>query len=105
MQRYALAAATAAILAATPTLAVADETSATDKLRILYSTRFTFTDDGLPLVTVEIMGGQREVHLHAKGGVDVRPDGVGGSEITADGGDAWTITAEDVKPAVIQDWT
>ena len=47
----------------------ADETSATDKLRILYSTRFTFTDDGLPLVTVEIMGGKKDVHLHAKGGM------------------------------------
>ncbi len=60
--------------------AAADETSATDKLRILYSTRFTFTDDGLPLVTVEIMGGKRDVHLRAKGGVVVRPDGVGGCD-------------------------
>ena len=86
-------------------VAAADETSATDKLRILYSTRFTFTDDGLPLVTVEIMGGQREVHLRAKGGVAVRPDGLGGSTIDGEGGDSWTITAEDVKPAVIQEWT
>ena len=60
-------------------VARADETSATDKLRILYSTRFTFTDDGLPLVTVEIMGNRREVKLRAKGGIVVRPDGPGGS--------------------------
>src|SRR5882672_10322285 len=53
----------AAALVACPALAVADETSATDKLRILYSTRFTFTDDGLPLVTVEIMGGRKEIKL------------------------------------------
>ena len=87
-------------------VAHADETSATDKLRILYSTRFTFTDDGLPLVTVEIMSGKKDVHLHAKNGLAVRPDGQGGSTIEAEGGsDAWTITAEDVKPAVIQDWT
>src|SRR4051812_27385100 len=46
--------------------ATADETSAADKLRILYSTRFTFTDDGLPLVTVEIMSGKKDVHLRAK---------------------------------------
>ena len=69
-------------------VAVADDTSATDKLRILYSTRFTFTDDGLPLVTVEIMGDKHEVKLHARSGVMVRPDGAGGSAIEADGATA-----------------
>ena len=86
-------------------VAHADETSATDKLRILYSTRFTFTDDGVPLVTVEIMGNRKDVKLRAKSGVLVRPDGQGGSAIETDGGDTWTITAEGTKPAVIQDWT
>ncbi|MFN0248570.1 MAG: SpoIID/LytB domain-containing protein [Kofleriaceae bacterium] len=86
-------------------VARADETSATDKLRILYSTRFTFTEDGLPLITVEIMGGKREAKLRAKSGVVVRPDGVGGSAIEADSGTAWTITAENTKPAVIHEWT
>jgi len=99
---FALALVVAATLAA-PVLA--DETSATDKLRILYSTRFTFTDDGLPLVTVEIMSGQKVVHLRARGGVTVRPDGAGGSAVESDGGDAWTITVEDARPAVLQDWT
>jgi len=94
-----------ALILLAPARALADETSATDKLRILYSTRFTFTDDGLPLVTVEIMSGQPVVHLRAKGGVTVRPDGAGGSAIESDGGDAWTITALDARPAVLQDWT
>ena len=85
--------------------ALADDTSATDKLRILYSTRFTFTDDGLPLVTVEIMGGRKHVDLRAKSGIIVRPDGAGGSAVETDGGDAWTITVENPKPAVIQEWT
>ncbi|HEU4733045.1 MAG TPA: SpoIID/LytB domain-containing protein [Kofleriaceae bacterium] len=88
-----------------PAIAVADETSATDKLRILYSTRFTFTDDGLPLVTVEIMSGQRAVHLRARGGVTVRPDGAGGAAVEREGGDAWTITVEGARPAALQDWT
>ena len=83
----------------------ADETSATDKLRILYSTRFTFTDDGLPLVTIQIMGGKREIKLRGKGGIAVRPDGDGGATVETDGADAWAITAENIKPAVIQDWT
>ncbi len=92
-------------LALLSTAARADETSATDKLRILYSTRFTFTDDGLPLVTVEIMSGKKDVKLHAKGGIGVHPDGAGGSTIESDGGEAWTITVENAKPAVLQDWT
>ena len=95
----------AAAVSAAPAPARADETSATDKLRILYSTRFTFTDDGLPLVTVEIMSGQKVVHLRAKGGIAVRPDGAGGSAVETEGGDAWTITVDDARPAVLQDWT
>jgi SpoIID/LytB domain protein len=83
----------------------ADDTSASDKLRILYSTRFTFTDDGLPLVTVQITEGKKKVELHAKGGVAVRPDGIGGSTVEAENADGWTITVENPKPALIQDWT
>src|SRR6185436_7666836 len=69
------------------------------------STRFTFTDDGLPLVTVEIVSGRQTVHLRARGGIVVRPDGAGGSAVEADGGEAWTITVEGGRPAVVQDWT
>jgi stage II sporulation protein D len=104
---YAAAAFVVAFLTAfaLTSVAHADDTSATDKLRILYSTRFTFTDDGLPLVTVEIMGNRREIKLRAKGGIVARPDGAGGSAIETDGGDSWTVTVENAKPAVIQEWT
>jgi hypothetical protein len=95
----------AALVCLIPAVALADDTSASDKLRILYSTRFTFTDDGVPLITVEIMGGKKEVKLRAKGGLTVRPDGAGGSAIETDTGDAWTITVENAKPAVINEWT
>ena len=95
----------ALVLALVASVAHADDTSSTDKLRILYSTRFTFTDDGLPLVTVEIMGGRKEVKLHAKSGVVARPDGDGGSTVEADGGDGWTITVENPRPAQILEWT
>ncbi|HEY6035412.1 MAG TPA: hypothetical protein VIV58_14160, partial [Kofleriaceae bacterium] len=74
----------ACVVSAVP--ARADDTSASDKLRILYSTRFTFTDEGLPLVTVEIMGNRKKVELRAKSGVAVRPDGNGGSTVETDGG-------------------
>jgi stage II sporulation protein D len=94
-----------ALILLAPAALLADETSATDKLRILYSTRFTFTDDSLPLVTVEIISGRTAVHLRARGGITVRPDGTGGSAIETDGGDAWTITVEDARPALLWDWT
>jgi SpoIID/LytB domain protein len=85
--------------------ATADETSASDKLRILYSSRFTFTAEGLPLVTVEIMGRQRKVVVRARGGLTVRPDGATGSQIDADGAEVWTLTAESARPATIHEWT
>src|SRR5262245_63394037 len=88
--------------------AAADDTSTGDKLRILYSSRFTFTDDGLPLITVEIMGGQREVRLSAPGGVVVRPDGAGGSTVELTGGasgERWTVRADAAAPALIHEWT
>lgn len=83
--------------------AAADETSTGDKLRILFSNRFTFTDDGTPLVTVEIMGGQQKVSLTAPGGLLVRPDGDGGAEIRT--GETFSISLESAKPAVIKEWT
>lgn len=81
-RRLAAAAAVAVAAALAPSGAArADETSTIDKLRILYANRFTFTDDGLPLVTVEIVGGRDEVTLGATGGLAVRPEGAGGSAI------------------------
>jgi SpoIID/LytB domain protein len=52
------------------------------------------------------MSGKKDVHLHAKNGLAVRPDGQGGSTIEgADSSEPWTISVEDAKPAVIQEWT
>ena len=85
--------------------AAADETSTGDKLRILYANRFTFTDGGVPLVTVEIMNGRRDVTLSARGGLLARPDGAGGSAVASAGGGAWTITATGTRPAVLTEWT
>lgn len=81
----------------------ADETSTNDKLRILHSNRLTFTDEGTPLVTVEIMSGQSEVRISAARGVLVRPDGAGGSEIQADA--KWTVSLAEGQPAQIREWT
>ena len=85
------------------TLALADETSTGDKLRILYSNRFTFNDDGIPLVTIELMSREPSVKLVAPGGVSVLPNGDGGSRV--DGMREWTISVQGGKPARIDEWT
>ncbi len=103
--RAAALGALALLLTTLPTPIRADETSTADKLRILYSNRFTFTDDGLPLITVEIMSGQREVRLSAPGGLAVIPDGDGGSATVVDGARGWTVRAERTTPAEIREWT
>jgi SpoIID/LytB domain protein len=81
----------------------ADEMSGDDKLRMLYSHRFTFSRDGLPLVSVELMHGQTEVKLAAEGALRVLPDGEGGAAVRS--GSTWTIGARETKPARIQWWT
>jgi stage II sporulation protein D len=83
----------------------ADETSASDKLRILYANRFTFTNEKLPLITVEIASGVDSTTLSSKGGLSVRPDGSSGSAVTTSTVGPWRIHAEDTKPAVIVEWT
>ncbi len=83
--------------------ALADETSANDHLRMLYSNRLSFTGGDIPLISVELMSGRDEIRLGAKHGVIVRPNGEGGSEIVSD--PQWTITVEEAEPARIREWT
>lgn len=82
----------------------ADETSSQDKLRILYSNGFTFTADGLPLVTVELMSNQPQVRLGGDDAVVVLPDGDGGAVVDAGPG-LWTLTVERPTLGVIREWT
>ncbi len=79
-----------------------DEFSSGDKLRTLYSNHFSFTDDGFPQVTIEIMGGQREVKLGATTGLELLPDGDGGARIR--GPEDWTISLENGRAAKVREW-
>lgn len=97
-----------AILAACVALAVGAHRAATDlsrgdEVRALYSDRFAFTDDGIPVVTVEIMGGQDRVALRADGGLVALPSGDGGPSVA--GADRWLIEAEGATPPRIREWT
>ena len=69
----------------------ADEFSAADKLRAIYSAEFRFTKDGLPVVPVAIGEGLQEVTINGGPGLRLLPDGDGGAEIRAD--DSWRIRA------------
>jgi hypothetical protein len=60
--------------------AAADELSGADKLRVVYSNQFAWTDDGLPLVTVRIAEGRDRIVLRGRG-LRVLPDGEGGPEV------------------------
>lgn len=102
-RKYLIATSLLVAVAAVWLTASADETSTQDKLRILYSNQFTFTNDGVPLLTIELMSGQSEIQLSSGGGVLVRPDGEGGSEVV--GGEHWTVTIEKAASASVREWT
>ncbi len=72
-----------------------DELSGADKLRVVYSSQFAWTRDGLPIVTVRVMEHRPSVTLSAEG-VRVVPDGEGGPEVR--GGATWTVRVVDGKP-------
>lgn len=102
MRRGLLALAAAALALALAAGTRADEMSGDDKLRLLYSHRFTFGRDGLPLLTVELMHGQKVVRLSADGGLRVLPDGDGGPEVS--GSTSWEVTLEGGAPARVVYW-
>jgi SpoIID/LytB domain protein len=99
----ALLAGLALALAAAALCVRADEMSGDDKLRLLYSHRFTFSRSGVPLVTVELMHGERQVVLRSEQPLRILPDGDGGAEVVA--GSVWTVTAEKATPARTRFWT
>ena len=84
-------------------LAYAEETSSGDKLRILYSSRFTFSEQGTPWVTVEIESGKTNATIRSSGGLWIFPDGASGSKI--DGGQEFKLSAARTTQAKTKEWT
>lgn len=72
-----------------------DELSGADKLRVVYSNQFSWTRDGLPLVTVRVMEHRPSVTIGGEG-MRVAPDGEGGPEVR--GGASWTVRVVGGKP-------
>jgi SpoIID/LytB domain protein len=76
-----------------------DELSGADKLRVVYSNQFSWTRDGLPLMTVRVMEHRSQVTLSADG-MRVVPDGEGGPVVR--GGATWTVRVVDGKPGKLR---
>ena len=76
-----------------------------DKLRVLYSAEFRFTEDGLPVVPVAIAQGLGNVMISVStpGGLRLLPEGEGGPDVRAD--DAWQVRAQNTTPAKLRYWT
>jgi SpoIID/LytB domain protein len=86
------------LLALLATSAAADELSGADKLRVVYSTQFAWTRDGLPLVTVRVAEKQTQVTI--SGNLRVLPDGEGGASVA--GGHRWTVRVDGAKPGKVR---
>jgi stage II sporulation protein D len=72
-----------------PRRALASDISLSDRIDLLYSNQFHFTERGEPQITVGLMQGQTEVLLTAPGGLSVLPSGDGGTAV--EGGTRWRI--------------
>lgn len=72
-----------------PRRAHAGDISLGDRIDLLYSNQFHFTERGEPQITIGLMQGQREVMLTAPGGLSVLPSGHGGTAV--EGGTRWRI--------------
>lgn len=79
---------TLALMAGLAAGARGDELSGADKLRVVYSNQFAWTQGGLPIVTVRVMEHRPEVTIVVGDG-RILPDGEGGPEVR--GGTTWTV--------------
>ncbi|MCK5800967.1 MAG: SpoIID/LytB domain-containing protein [Deltaproteobacteria bacterium] len=78
----------------------AEGLSRSDKLRVLYSNQFAFDRRGVPLITIGIVEGAREVVLEGSRGLRVLPDGEDGSEVR--GGARWKVSIISSKKAAVE---
>ena len=82
-----------------PLAAHADDLS--DRVRMLFSTQFAFTRDGLPVVPVRLMEHQSEITITGEG-LRILPVGEGGPEVRGSGD--WRVTVEGGRPARTRHW-
>ncbi len=74
-----------------------DKMSRDDKAALLFSNRFSFTEQGEPVLAVGLMDQQQRIDITAKAGLRVLPSGPGGPEITLAKGDRWFVETTETK--------
>lgn len=67
----------------------------------LFSTQIQFDDKKVPVITIGIMDRQESIVFAATGGLDVMPDGPGGSLVSTASGGTWTATLVGATPAKV----
>lgn len=76
-----------------------------DRAAILYSTRFRFTREHVPIINVLVMDGQDRVVFWADDGIVFRPEGEGGPEISVGAGRTrCEARIENARPARLKYW-
>ncbi len=76
-----------------------------DRTALLYQTKFLFTKDNVPIVTVGLVEGEDRVAFNSDGPLDFLPEGVGGPSIrVGKGRTACTARLDDGVPARIRYW-
>lgn len=76
-----------------------------DRTALLYATKFLFTKDHIPIVTVLVMEGENSIQFSSSAPMTFLPEGEGGPQITIGKGPVdCTATLEAGKPAKIRHW-
>ena len=90
--------------------AAQEKMSREDTAAILFSNRFSFTQDGEPVLSIRIMEEQKTITFTAPDGLAVQPSGPGGPTLEVKGRLAWTLSVSGGTPArlgwqvVLDEW-
>jgi len=76
-----------------------------DRTALLYQTKFLFTQDNVPIVTIGLVEGETQVAFEADGPFEFQPEGIGGpSTRIGKGRTTCTARLDDGVPARIRYW-
>jgi stage II sporulation protein D len=89
------------LLLASGTAVAQEKMSREDTAAILFTNRFSFTDDGEPVLPVGIMDRQETIEISVREGLVVQASGPGGPETIVPGRGRWKVQVDNAKPAVL----
>jgi len=105
IHRFALLAALALAAPAAAQDQEGEDFTRRDRTALLYQTKFLFTRENVPIVTVGLVEGETRVAFDSEGPLDFLPEGVGGPSLhVGRGRTACTARLDDGVPARIRYW-